>query len=305
MKKFWLCIDDTDDTTKSIGTGKIANYIYERLVNRGSFMRYRITRHQLLLDPAITYTSHNSSMCMEGVSDLDPEEVFQMGIDTIMEFRSEISHPGICLYMPESEAPAHVDVLIDWGQRAKGEVLTIAQAREVAEKIPGLWLTAPAGNGNGQIGALAGVGLRLSGNDGTFKGKNPLPESIVTTAGDMKKRLGIGKIWDGRKNRYLEDDEMIRGEKQAKLIFHDYEPMAAVRMAEDGIYEICNKAQVYEETITNLTGVVEDCEFFQWDNDPGEQWSEKAGSCENCLYRRLTGRGMKCTRPGLETGGRK
>ena len=70
MNHFFLCIDDTDDTSKSIGTGEIASHIYDQLKKLGCQMHYNITRHQLLLDPRIAYTSHNSSMCMEGTGPL-------------------------------------------------------------------------------------------------------------------------------------------------------------------------------------------------------------------------------------------
>ena len=67
--KFFLCIDDTDDMEKTVGTGEIAQIIFSGLKREGCKMEYTITRHQLLLDDNIDYTSHNSSMCMEGETD--------------------------------------------------------------------------------------------------------------------------------------------------------------------------------------------------------------------------------------------
>ena len=313
--KFWLCIDDTDDKTKNIGTGTIAGDIYDRLVEQGCRMKYRITRHQLLLDPAIAYTSHNSSMCMEGESELQADAIWEIALQMLLAHRSPISHPGICLYVRSDSA--REDELIRFGWRAKREVLHLQDALELASRIPGLRLEAPAGNGNGQIGALAGVGLRLDGNDGTFRGKIVFEEPIQESAADMKARLGVTYILDAKNNRILADDEIVRVVKQAKLIYRDHQPMAGVRLMEDGIYEICSKASIYEDTITVRDGSVENCEHFQWDNDRGEMWSDKAGSCENCLHRRLTRHGMKCTREdsgkgqdhgvgrGMDTGGGK
>lgn len=300
MGHFLLCIDDTDDKTKSIGTGEIASHIFDRLTELGCRMRFRITRHQLLLDQRIAYTSHNSSMCMEGSGVLTAEEIWKLAVDTLAEFRSPISNPGVCLYTPADDAVSGKEwdeKLIVFGLRAKREVLSLADARRLAKEIPNLRLEAPAGNGNGQIGALAGIGLRLHGSDGTFRGKMPISEAVTETVAEMKERIGVGRIWDAKEDRILEEHEMVRAVKQVKLVYRDHEPIAAVRMCEDGIYEICNKAAIYEQTITPALGIIENCMHFQWDNDQGEQWSEHAGSCVNCLFRRLTDHGMKCTRP--------
>jgi thiazole biosynthesis protein thiG len=60
--EFLLCIDDTDELGGEISTGSLAQEIALEI---SSFAKVSfITRHQLLLDPRINYTSHNSSMCL-------------------------------------------------------------------------------------------------------------------------------------------------------------------------------------------------------------------------------------------------
>ena len=194
--------------------------------------------------------------------------------------------------------------LVSFGLRAKKEVLALEDAVRLAGQIPAIRLKAPAGNGNGQIGALAGIGLRLHGNDGTFRGKILVSEPVTETVREMKKRLDIDTIWDGKADRVLADDEIVRAIRQIKLVYRNHKPMAAVRLCEDGIYELCNKAAVYEQTITKTIGLMENCKHFKWDNDKGEQWNETAGNCMNCLHRRLTDQGMVCQRKG-QGGGRK
>ena len=54
--------------------------------------------------------------------------------------------------------------------RAKSTVLNKEDAYSLAENL-GIHLSEHGGTGEGIIGALAGIGLRLSGNDGRFKGK--------------------------------------------------------------------------------------------------------------------------------------
>ena len=60
-----VCVDDTDDVTKSTSTGKVAGTIAGACEALGGRLRLGTTRHQLLLSPDVPYTSHNSSMCFE------------------------------------------------------------------------------------------------------------------------------------------------------------------------------------------------------------------------------------------------
>ena len=56
-------IDDTDDS-ESTGTGCLAQRLVGVLGEAGLGSAVGITRHQLLIDPRIPYTSHNSSACI-------------------------------------------------------------------------------------------------------------------------------------------------------------------------------------------------------------------------------------------------
>lgn len=288
---FYLCIDDTDDAVKNIGTGKIASMIYDALRDKGSVMRYGVTRHQLLLDPRIDYTSHNSAMCMEGSTGLDADEIWKISEEYLLRMRAETSNPGICLYIPP-EIPDE-ELLCTFGRKAKEQVLVIEDAVKTAEKTSGVRLGAPAGNGNGQIGALAGIGLRLGGNDGTFRGKITLDSEAVCTAAEMKKRLGIENIHTLTKEN-IPDDAFVRTSGNVKLIYRNFQAAAAGRRMPDGTYELYSKAFILEmDTGLSRIGTV-NCGQFVWDNDSGEQWSDKEGACENCLNRRLDRDGMKC-----------
>ena len=57
--------------------------------------------------------------------------------------------------------------IIQWGKRAKSEVVTKNEAAKIA-KESGIYLEGFLGTLDGVIGALAAVGLRKSGNDGRF-----------------------------------------------------------------------------------------------------------------------------------------
>ena len=60
----YICIDDTD-TEDSIGTGRLARYLSEKIEQEGMGKVDGITRHQLLLDKDVPYTSNNGNACLE------------------------------------------------------------------------------------------------------------------------------------------------------------------------------------------------------------------------------------------------
>ncbi len=165
--KIFVCIDDTDNLV-SRGTGELASMLAEDVVNNGWGTSSFITRHQLLIHPDVPYTSHNSSMCFSA-------EINETCLDTLIFHASsfleresaEGSDPGLCVAVADRIGSR--EALIDFGKKAKQLVVRQQEAYELAERLK-VHLSAHGGTGHGVIGALAGVGLRLSGNDGRMKG---------------------------------------------------------------------------------------------------------------------------------------
>jgi hypothetical protein len=163
-----ISIDDTDNID-SRGTGELASLIAEELEANGWGRCGFVTRHQLFVHPDIRYTSHNSAMCFN--VELNEDSIIHV-INHAAAFlareSAEGSDPGLCVAVldrltdPES--------LISFGRQAKSELLTKARAYAVARNL-GVYLSEHGGSGDGVIGALAGAGLRLSGNDGRLKGQ--------------------------------------------------------------------------------------------------------------------------------------
>lgn len=92
--KFLLCIDDTDELGGEISTGLLAEEI---VAFAGSFAPVSfLTRHQLLLDPRINYTSHNSCMCLEArLTESQKQRVLDFAIE-LLERKSALgAEPGI------------------------------------------------------------------------------------------------------------------------------------------------------------------------------------------------------------------
>ncbi len=164
---YLVCIDDTDmPGTK--GTGWLVQELGERITQNSLGAVSPISRHQLFVHEDVPYTSHNSAMCFKlslNGNHIDPVITFMAGF---LEHRSEKgSDPGLCV------APVDTSLdrkkLIDFGRDAKVKVLTKQSAYELAETV-NIHLSEHGGTGQGVVGAMAGVGLRLSGNDGRYRG---------------------------------------------------------------------------------------------------------------------------------------
>lgn len=157
-----LAIDDTDNLT-SRGTGFLARQLALRMAEAGIAEVKAITRHQLLVDPRIPYTSHNSSACLVLHSIVDRATIFDYTCRYLLAESAEGSDAGTVL-VQRADLPTQV---LQFGRAAKETVLTQEDARQriVGHQIDMAGLT---GTHGGVIGALAAVGLNASGRDGRF-----------------------------------------------------------------------------------------------------------------------------------------
>jgi len=162
-----ISMDDTDNL-ESIGTGHLVQHFTEKIHIMNIGICSSISRHQLYVHEKIPYTSHNSSMCFEmKTHEQNLQKIIDMGISFLEKKSAEGSDPGFCVTILNNSLDR--DTLIDFGFSAKKEVLNKKQAYQLAESL-GIHLSEHGGTGDGIIGALAGTGLRLSGNDGRFRG---------------------------------------------------------------------------------------------------------------------------------------
>ncbi len=156
----YIGIDDTD-TLNSRGTGRLARNIAAILSS--DFTIEGVVRHQLLQDPRVPFTSHNSSATIilreNGKTDLT--ELFNR-VKTLMLSDFQVgSDPGICV---TREIP---DTVIEHGRQAQKRIVTQKEARDLA-RANGIPLEGLGGTEDGVIGALASVGLTATGNDGRY-----------------------------------------------------------------------------------------------------------------------------------------
>ncbi|MDE3074451.1 MAG: hypothetical protein KGJ86_03400 [Chloroflexota bacterium] len=158
-----MAVDDTDDES-SRGTGFLARNLARELQEAGLIRTSGVTRHQLLVDDRIPYTSHNSSACIAVErTGAGEEEIAGFAAGFLGREAASRSDAGLCVANAGCVGPA----IISFGRRAKTELLTAAEAHSLAAAA-GVHLSGHTGERIGVIGALAAVGLRHAGNDGRF-----------------------------------------------------------------------------------------------------------------------------------------
>jgi hypothetical protein len=213
-----VSIDDTDNID-SRGTGELATMIAADLETNGWGSSSYVTRHQLLVHPDIPYTSHNSAMCFTA-------EIDQAALPKIIAHASDFlsresavgSDPGLCVAVIDQLGDP--DGLQNFGRRAKKEVLTKAEAYETA-RLLGVHLSEHGGTGQGIIGALAGAGLRLGGNDGRLKGWL----EVATSNGSVSVREllahpHVNAIWS-IEGTDVHDEDLVKMGEKAKTVLLD------------------------------------------------------------------------------------
>jgi len=239
--KVLLAVDDTDNL-ESIGTGHLAEAIAQEVEKNGWGKRSYISRHQLLVHPAVPYTSHNSSMCF--TADID-SACLDLLIEHAARFLGEASapgsDPGLCVAvagrLEESEE------LVAFGQRAKQTVVKKGEAHALARRL-GVHLSEHGGTGGGVIGALAAVGLRLSGNDGRVRGHLQI-ENVngVATVRDICAHPGVGSVQTLEGEALRDEESVLLSGWKVKAVLQGGGPVLLVVPSEsaDARWRTCPK----------------------------------------------------------------
>jgi hypothetical protein len=183
-------IDDTDDLD-SRGTGFRARELGRLIAEQTIGSCHGISRHQLLVDPRIPYTSHNSALCLDVA--VNPERLaalYPCCRAYLVASSAGGSDAGLCIV-----AWHDVDAAIEeFGRRAKHDVLTQDEAKTLA-RGRNILLEGLTGDHGGIIGALAAAGLRKTDRDGRFVWRAGVRElSGVVTAGELLATTGIDEV---------------------------------------------------------------------------------------------------------------
>lgn len=292
--KIVICIDDTD-SIDSRGTGELAELIAEAIKSYGWGTCEGVTRHQLLLHKDIPYTSHNSSMCFEAEVEAHYlQDIINFAANFLKYESEEVADPGLCIMILDELTDKKK--LIDFGYRAKRQILTKEDAYHLAKNL-NIYLSEQGGTGQGVIGALAGAGLRLSGNDGWFKGAHKIrtPDNTITVS-EICSYKNIDKVRsiDGR---YLEDDEIIMLGNIVKTMLIEGQAVVLVDQMNDENSEMkwrtCSKKQLMKYDEIKLQEGTQ-CSLFKPD-DEDEMIDDESISCYNCTFRRWTEKSFVCS----------
>ena len=226
--KFLLCIDDTDELGGEISTGSLAEEI---AAFAGSFAPVSfVTRHQLLLDPRINYTSHNSCMCLEArLTESQKQRVLDFALRLLKHKSAPSAESGIAASFEKDIENAQE--LISFGRSAKEIFLSTERAFDMAHE-QNVFLKELKSGARGVIGALAGIGLRLSGNDGKIRGKFELKESNLS----VRELLDLNFIEAVANENFkpLLPDERVKLIGALKPVFLDFKATLLVKKESGG-----------------------------------------------------------------------
>lgn len=167
---FLLGIDDTDSPpagdaiASTQDTAALALTLGQKLESMGLARLLNISCHQLLLHPSIQNTGENTASCL--FLDSEPPKIREIDMITRLTLRSQsaaTANPGYALAAWNQFDPE----VVAWGKTAKITLLERMDGINLAKRC-GIAVAGIAGSGAGVIGALAAVGMRYDGNDGTI-----------------------------------------------------------------------------------------------------------------------------------------
>lgn len=236
----YIAIDDTDSLEMG-ATGRSANDLRKLIKERGWGITEAVTRHQLLLHPDIPYTSHNSSMCF--IADMEKEfyaEFIAAAGDFLESTSAPGSDPGLCVAIDGHIRD--VELLMAFGFKAKEEILSKEEAYKTALQC-NVHLSEHGGTGEGVIGALAGIALRMSGNDGRFQGRIELKEpGEIMAISDVLDQSDIDEVQSIDGESLALDEMLILGEKIKSVLLDGKKKLLVYR--EDDGWHTCNNKQL-------------------------------------------------------------
>ncbi|HEX3011703.1 MAG TPA: hypothetical protein VHQ70_06640 [Syntrophomonadaceae bacterium] len=218
--KIILAIDDSrqiDGAKAGKTTSTIANFIEENGWGKCSIP----SRHRLYPHPSTGCKKHNTARSFSA----DLEKKYLPGLidyacNLVKTTGDTQSNAGLAIIIPE--LMENQNLLIDYAYKAKDELVSKEEALEFSGR-PGIYLFELSGNGRGIIGALAGAGLRLTGNDGQFRGKLHIGtgEDYIATVREIIDNSYVQQV----KNMDFEDlnsDECVRMGEKVKIVLLDH-----------------------------------------------------------------------------------
>jgi hypothetical protein len=199
----YIALDDTD-MPGTTGTGRLSREIAQVLGRDHQI--FGITRHQLFQHPLVPMTSHNSCAVIHlEDEEVSLPEVFEVAKTLILEKMAEGSDPGLAV-ADRSQVNGNAG---KFGLAAKSTLVTRAQACALAREM-GVLIAGLGGTCDGVIGAMAGIGLAASGNDGRFIQKGALRQLSGEQKISYLHSCGVDRVMTPAKVRVTEGTVQIQ-----------------------------------------------------------------------------------------------
>ncbi|MDD2587241.1 MAG: hypothetical protein PHT79_09300 [Syntrophomonadaceae bacterium] len=219
--KIFVGIDDSRRLDGG-GAGEIVSLLTRTIDEKGWGKSAIPSRHRLYPHPDTGYRKHNTARSFSAeVKEQYMEELIDYACVMIKSNGTSDSNSGLAIAVPERMD--NTDELIDYAYRTKETMINSDEALAMAKK-PGLYIFELSGNGKGIIGALAAVGLRMTGNDGQFRGKLQLGtgEGYIATVKEIIEKSHIEQV----KNMDFENlgtEESVRMGEKVKVVLLDHQ----------------------------------------------------------------------------------
>jgi len=200
----FVAMDDTDNVGTR-GTGKLSRDVAEELSRK--YPIKGIVRHQLLVHPDVPYTSHNScavihiDINIDNLSSYEGFEKYEKNPDELLkeifnDTKKEMLNDFIDGSDPGLAVAADIQVttpLVAFAKDAKEIIVTQGQARGLARNL-GILLEGFGGTEDGVIGAMAGIGLSSTYNDGRYIRVRDVPKLKGSQVVESLLNAGIDKV---------------------------------------------------------------------------------------------------------------
>jgi len=217
--KIYVALDDS----RQLDGGKAGETasVLTRVIEEKGWGRCSIpSRHRLYPNPATGCKKHNTARSFSADIEAQYLDCFiTYACELIKATGTPDSNAGLAVAIPE--LMENVQELIDYAGRVKEGLVDKAEALAMARK-PGLYVLELNGTGQGIIGAVAGVGLRITGNDGQFRGKLQLSKEVdyVATVREIIDKTYVEQVKNmGFEN--ISDDETVRMGEKVKVVLLD------------------------------------------------------------------------------------
>jgi hypothetical protein len=240
--RIYVGFDDTDTIDADRGTGKLARW-FEKVLPEGCRL-WGVVRQQLLVDPAIPYTSHNSSACavVECPDSSYFKRLIEAGTEHIETYALPGSDPGLCV---ATDKDLVVPELIRFGLSCTSRIMT---QRDALEAVNGTaHLSGHGGTNDGMIGAVAAVGLTAYGWSGRlieYGGLRDLPPIISV---GMLERAGIGVVSTDRDARVPSSEDVVETSGWLRPRLLAGKPVLMIKEKGQGRWESMGKKHLKEK----------------------------------------------------------